>query len=94
MDDPRSPSTLLREAADMLVHAPLSAMRDGVTSLRVWEERVRWNAYMVQAAPTAPRWLRGWRLRLRMLRSKALRVLGREEGPGADPQFRSRRSAS
>ncbi|MEO1697940.1 MAG: glycosyltransferase family 2 protein [Planctomycetota bacterium] len=89
MDDPRSPNTLLLEDADMAEHAPLSALRDGVTTLDVWLERVRWNAYMVQAAPTDPRWLRGWRLRLRMARSKMLRALGRESGPGASPSFRA-----
>lgn len=92
MDDPRSPNTLLKCDDDIAEHAPLSAVRDGVTSLAVWQERVRWNAYMVQAAPTDPRWLRGWRLRLRMLGSKAKRLVGVADGPGADPQFRARRA--
>lgn len=93
MDDPRSPNTLLKRDEDMAEHAPLSALRDGVTSLDVWLQRVRWNAYMVQAAPTNPKWLRGWRLRLRMLRSKALRLMGREGGPGASPQFKAKTKA-
>ena len=87
MDDPRSPNTLLKRDEDMLEHAPLSAVRDGVVSLDVWLNRVRWNAYMVQASPTDPRWLRGWRLRLRMMHSKVRRALGMEKGPGANPQF-------
>ena len=93
MDDPRSPNTLLKADEDMAEHAPLSATRDGVTSLAVWEERVRWNAYMVQAAPTNPRWLRGWRLRLRMLGSKVQRVLGKSQGPGVNPQFKAKVNA-
>ena len=90
MDDPRSPNTLLKRDEDMAEHAPLSAIRDGVTSLEVWEERVRWNAYMVQKSPTNPRWLRGWRLRVRMLGDKLERVFSKGKGPGVNPQFKAK----
>lgn len=90
MDDPRSPNTLLKSDADLKDHVPLGVIKDGVRTIDDWLERVKWNAYMVQTAPANPLWLRGWRLRLRMLGSKAKMLVGAEKDWGANPKFKPR----
>jgi len=88
MDDPRSPGSLLKSDADIADHVPLGVQKDGVKTIADWLERVRWNAYMVQSAPTDVRWLHGWRLRLRMLSHAARRAAGLTKDPGPNPKFR------
>lgn len=77
MDDPRSPNSGLRSDEDLRSFAPIGALTDGVTSVDVWTERVRWNARVIQTAPLDPRWYFGWRRRLRKGWSRVQRALGR-----------------
>ncbi len=73
MDDPRSPNSELRSDQDLVDFAPLGALADGVVDIEAWEQRVRWNARMVQEAPLDPRWFSGWRRRLYRVKARWLR---------------------
>jgi hypothetical protein len=64
MDDPRSPNTALRTDDDLRRHLPLSAQRNGIETLRDWEDSIRRSARVVQAAPLDPGRYRGVRKRV------------------------------
>lgn len=69
MDDPRSEHALIRTDEDLRRHMPLSAARNGVTTVQEWDARNRRAARMLQAAPLDLREYRGVRrLRTRVLR--------------------------
>lgn len=71
MDDPRSPNTGLLSDEDLMEHLPLTAQRNGIRSLRDWEDSIRRSARVVQAAPLDPGRYRGVRKRVA---NAALRV--------------------
>lgn len=77
MDDPRAPHTGLRTDADLFARMPLTAADNGMTSLRDWEQLIRRDALVVQQAPIDPAYWRWWRRKLRALRTRAWRLLGR-----------------
>ena len=54
MDDPRAEHTLLKCDADIADHLPLTAQRNGVTSLDEWTELIRETAVHVQSAGVRP----------------------------------------
>ncbi|MDZ7734326.1 MAG: hypothetical protein U5R31_15735 [Acidimicrobiia bacterium] len=77
MDDPRSPNTHLHDDADLIAHLPLSARRQGVSTLADWEASIRRSARECQAASLDPRDFEGWRLRRRRLGRRLGRLVGR-----------------
>ena len=77
MDDPRSPHTLLKTDADMQKYAPLTAVRNHITSVRDWQKCIEDTARHIQTRRPEPCrffWLRGSPYRLlggvRRLRAK------------------------
>lgn len=77
MDDPRSPSTLIRTDADLAARMPLSARATGVRTVADWQAQLRRSAAFVQAASLDPRHHVGWRARLRSGRRRVRRLTGR-----------------
>lgn len=77
MDDPRSPNTCLHTDADLRDRLPLSARRQGITTLVEWEASIKRSAYESQAAPPDPRYFTGWRLRQRRLGRRLGRLTGK-----------------
>lgn len=73
MDDPRSPHTCLRTEADLERWLPLSARRNGITTIAAWEAQLRRSALLAQSAPIDPARYRGARRRLRNARRRILR---------------------
>jgi glycosyltransferase involved in cell wall biosynthesis len=61
MDDPRSPFTCLKSDADIAKWLPLSAKRNGVTTVDQWLAQQRQSAYLAQAASLDVRHMTGWR---------------------------------
>ncbi len=68
MDDPRSPNSGLRSDSDLVAYMPLTAARNGVSTLAEWQAMIRGAARHVQTSPSEPcRFfaLRRWLYRLR-----------------------------
>jgi GT2 family glycosyltransferase len=77
MDDPRAPHTGLRKDSDLVARMPLTAANNGIVTLNEWTDLIRRDALVVQKARIdAPYW-RWWRVKLRGLRTRAWRLLGR-----------------
>lgn len=74
MDDPRSPYSLLRTDADILESLPLSAQRNGVTTVAAWTAQLRRSALVAQTAPYRPAQYRGLRRHARNLRRRLTRT--------------------
>jgi hypothetical protein len=70
MDDPRAPHSGLKTDADLKLHLPLSALKNGVQTLSEWQEQLRRSARNVQAASIDPRDYAGWRHQLARVRNK------------------------
>ena len=70
MDDPRAPHTGLKTDADLRLHLPLSALKNGVQTLAEWEDQLRRSARNVQAASIDRRDYAGWRHQLHRVRAK------------------------
>ena len=51
MDDPRSPNTCLRTDHDIVRAAPLSARRNGVTTIEAWQSQLERSARIVLTYP-------------------------------------------
>lgn len=77
MDDPRSEHTLIRTDQDLLDRLPLSAQYLGVRTVEQWLRQLQRSAEVVQAASLDLRQYHGWRSRLRSLRRRAQRAIGR-----------------
>ena len=75
-DDPRSQHTLLKEDKDILQYAPLSAIKNGVTSICAWQSQLIRSAIFLQKASYNPKYYSGWRKKLKGLRIKAKRLIG------------------
>lgn len=72
MDDPRSPNTLLQTDEDMRRNAPLTAIRNGITTVKAWEDLNRGLARTLLEARSEPcRFFvfRKWIYRLRLMLS-------------------------
>ncbi|MFQ5653451.1 MAG: glycosyltransferase family A protein [Planctomycetota bacterium] len=76
MDDPRAPHSGLKDDADLIRLLPLSARRNGVTTLAEWEAQLRRSARLVQEASIDPRDYRGWRKTARRMRRRIKRLVG------------------
>lgn len=79
MDDPRSEHSGLRSDADLQEFLPLSAKRNGVTSLDQWLAQLKRSARAVQQAPIEPAYWSPWRWRLRSLAGRVRRLVTRSE---------------
>jgi len=78
MDDPRSAHALIRTDEDLRRHMPLSAARNGVTTLAEWDARNRRAARMLQEASLDLREYEGIRrLRTRLRRRAGDLIRGR-----------------
>jgi hypothetical protein len=75
MDDPRAEHTMLLTDADLVRCLPLSAARNGVTSIAQWVAQLRRSAKLVQEAPVEPRYWSPMRQRTRQLQKKVKRAL-------------------
>jgi len=76
-DDPRSPYSQLKSDEDMMRWAPLSAIKNGVTSIVQWEAQLKRSALLVQTAPYDVKYYSGWReLRTKVLR-RLKKILGK-----------------
>jgi glycosyltransferase involved in cell wall biosynthesis len=76
MDDPRSEHSQLRSDDDLRKWLPLSAERNGVTSLAEWEAQLKRSALIVQTASLDVTVYAGWRQRVRNVRYRVRRLLG------------------
>jgi glycosyltransferase involved in cell wall biosynthesis len=74
MDDPRSPNTGLRNDDDFMRRGPLSAKRNGVTTLAQWDQRQRAQAALLQEASLD---LGPYRPGFRRLKAAVVRRVGR-----------------
>jgi hypothetical protein len=77
MDDPRSPSTLIRSDADLARRMPLSARATGVRTVADWQAQLQRSAAVVQAASLDPRDHVGWRARAGRRLRRLRRITGR-----------------
>ena len=77
MDDPRSPHTLIRTDADLLARMPLSAEKNGVTTVDAWTDQLRHSAHLLQSASLDPRVYSGWRAKARAARRRLAHLTGR-----------------
>lgn len=77
MDDPRSPNTRVVDDETLQSRLPLSAQRQGVTTVAAWEASIRRSAHESQLAPLDPAYFRGWRLRRRRLGRRIGAMTGR-----------------
>jgi len=79
MDDPRAPHTGLKSDADVLRAVPLTAQRNGITTLAAWDALLRRTAVDLQASPIDLKYHTGWRLMLKRGVGKAKRAIGIRE---------------
>lgn len=77
MDDPRSPSTGLKDDNDLLRRLPLSAERRGIRTLEGWERQIREFARTAQKASIDPKGYQGWRRTVRKAAARGYAPLGR-----------------
>lgn len=76
MDDPRSPYTRFQSDEDVRHRPPLTASRNGITTLAEWQEQIRRSAHASQAAPLDPHYFHGWRRRRRTIGLRLRRLRG------------------
>jgi glycosyltransferase involved in cell wall biosynthesis len=74
MDDPRAAHSALRTDADLRHRLPLSALKNGVTTLDAWVAQLRRSARLVQSAPIDPAYWTPIRRRARNLFKNLRRV--------------------
>jgi hypothetical protein len=77
MDDPRSPNSLLKSDEDLQRYLPLSAKNNGARTLQQWQAQLKRSALLLQSTPYNPRARMGWRGKLRRLRQRAGRLVGK-----------------
>jgi len=65
MDDPRATHSALRTDADLVNRLPLSALKNGVTTLDAWVAQLKRSARLVQSAPIDPAYWSPFRRRVR-----------------------------
>jgi glycosyltransferase involved in cell wall biosynthesis len=75
MDDPRAEHSGLKSDADLERFLPLSAKRNGVTSIEEWLAQLRRSARRVQAAPVDPAYWSPTRRRMRQLAGRLRRLV-------------------
>lgn len=61
LDDPRCSKSLLKEDADIQKWAPLSAIKNGVTTISAWEAQLKKSAINLQCYSYDPKYFSGWR---------------------------------
>lgn len=76
LDDPRSPHSLLKNNEDMQKWAPLSAKKNGVSTLNDWQKQLKRSAKFIQSAPYHPKYFCGWRKFIKRCKGKILRLFG------------------
>lgn len=76
LDDPRYPGTLIKSDADLATRLPLSARKNGVSTVAEWTDQIRRSAHIVQTTPYDPRHYSGWRHQWRRIRRRARLVRG------------------
>jgi GT2 family glycosyltransferase len=76
MDDPRSPHTRIRNDRDLLERMPLSARRNGITTVDEWDAQLRRSALVLQTSSLDPRQYTGWRHLVTRTRRRARRLVG------------------
>lgn len=77
MDDPRSPHTLIHDDNDLLERMPLSAKANGVTTVEQWTAQLVQSSVVLQSASLDPRAHTGWRRRVKSVRRRARKLVGR-----------------
>jgi len=75
MDDPRAEHSGLKSDTDLERFLPLSAKRNGITSVAAWEEQLKRSARIVQEAPIDPAYWSPARRRLRNLAGRVRRIV-------------------
>lgn len=75
MDDPRAEHSGLKSDADLERFLPLSAKRNGVTSVAEWEEQLKRSARLCQEAPIDPNYWAPSRRKLRNIKNRVRRML-------------------
>jgi len=60
-DDPRSNNSQLKTDEDVLLYAPLSAIRNGVDTIEAWQEQLKRSAKQLQTLPFDIKYYSGWR---------------------------------
>lgn len=78
LDDPRAPHSPIKSNEDLRRHLPLTAQYNGVDTVEAWVAQLRRSAHVAQTASIDPAHYRGWRKKLRGLRLRARRLLGRK----------------
>ena len=79
MDDPRSEFCEIKTDEDFMAQRPLSAIRDNVTTVAEWAQRVKHMARSAQAASPDPHEHYGWRRRLRSVKGRLRKLVGARE---------------
>lgn len=80
MDDPRSPNTRIHTDADLAARMPLSAKANGVATVEAWTDQLIQSAAILQSASLDPRVYAGWRARVKGVRRRLRRLVGRPAG--------------
>lgn len=60
-DDPRSSNSKLKIDEDVLLYAPLSAIRNGVVTIEAWQAQLKRSAKQLQTLPFDIKYYSGWR---------------------------------
>lgn len=77
-DDPRSPFSQLKSDADMQKWSPLSALKNGVTTVDQWQAQLQRSALLLQKAPYDIKYYSGWRNFAKKVKNRVNRMLGRK----------------
>ena len=80
MDDPRAEHSGLRSNADLERFLPLSAAKNGVTTIEDWVAQLRRSAHFVQAAPIDPAYWSPFRRRARRVVRRIAGALTGQKG--------------
>ena len=75
-DDPRSPHSQLKSDEDMQSWAPLSALRNGVTTVADWKAQLKRSSLIVQTAPYDVKYYSGWREIRDKIKNRLRRAMG------------------
>lgn len=75
-DDPRSPHSQLKSDKDMQDWAPLSALRNGVTTVADWQAQLKRSSLIVQTANYDIKYYSGWREIRDKIKNRLKRVMG------------------
>lgn len=78
-DDPRSEYSQLKADSDIETWAPLSAIRNGVKTVKDWQDQLQRSALLLQRVPYDPKYHSGWRAKLAKVQGRLNKLVGKKK---------------